>query len=127
MVDIESQVYTRLKAAIGSFADTSSTYSYAPSRFPFVSITMSDNYMVHLDNGDSEKYSAVMFEINVYANDKEAKLTAKNIFQIIDTEMYRMNFTRISYTPTPNLEDATIYRLTARYECETDGTRTYRR
>lgn len=127
MIDIENEVYTRLKTAIGNTAKTASTYTPFPQEFPFVSITMSDNYMSHLDNSDTEKYSTCMFEVNVYANDSRAKLTAKGIMQTIDTEMYSMNMTRLSYLPTPNMEDATIYRLTARYECETDGTRIYRR
>lgn len=127
MIDIENQVYTRLKTAIGTSAKTSSSYKHTPSSFPFISITMSDNYMSHLDNSDTEKYATCMFEVNVYANDDKAKLTAKALMQTIDTEMYAMNCVRVSCTPVPNLEDATIYRLVARYECETDGTNTYRR
>lgn len=127
MIDIENKVYTKLKTAIGSNATTSSSYNHTPSSFPFVSITMSDNTMSHLDNSAQEKYASCMFEINVYANDDEAKTTAKGIFQTIDTAMYKMNFVRISYSPVPNLEDGTIYRIVARYECETDGTTNYRR
>ena len=127
MIDIENQVYTRLKEAIGTSAKTSSSYARTPSSFPFVSITMSDNRVSHLDNSDAEKYATCMFEINVYANDSEAKTTAKSIMNTIDVEMYRMNGVRISCTPVPNLEDGTIYRLVARYECETDGINTYRR
>lgn len=127
MIDIENEVYTRVKTAIGDRAEMDSTYGRTPTSFPYVSLTMSDNFMSHLDNGDVEKYSSCMFEVNVYANDEVAKLTAKDLMQIIDTQMYRMNMTRITCVPTPNLEDATIYRLTARYTCETDGTYFYRR
>lgn len=127
MVDIENKVYTRLKTALSGLAKTSSTYARNPSSFPFVSIEMASNTMAHLDNADTEKFSICMFEINVYANDKTAKTTAKDLLQIVDTEMYKMNMERISYSPVPNLEDATIYRLAARYECVTDGNYTYRR
>lgn len=45
---------------------------------------------------------------------------------LINEMMYSMNFTRIAMTPIPNLEDATIYRITARYRAETDGEYIYR-
>ena len=127
MIDIENEVVTRIENAVGNRASVSSVYVNKPSSFPHISITMSDNYMSHLDNSDMEKYSTCMFEVNVYANDHIAKLTAKGLMQTIDGVMYQMNMTRLSCTPTPNLEDATIYRITARYRCETDGTRIYRR
>ena len=127
MIDIENEVVTRIKEAIGDRADVTSVYVNKPSSFPHISVTMSDNYMSHLDNSDMEKYSSCMFEINVYANDKIAKLTAKGLMQTIDATMYKMNMRRLSCVPTPNLEDATIYRITARYDCDTDGTRIYRR
>lgn len=127
MIDIENEVVTRIENAVGNRASVSSVYVNKPSSFPHISITMSDNYMSHLDNGDMEKYSTCMFEVNVYANDHIAKLTAKGLMQTVDGVMYQMNMTRLSCTPTPNLEDATIYRITARYRCETDGTRIYRR
>ena len=127
MIDIENEVVTRIKEAIGDRADVTSVYVNKPSSFPHISGTMSDNYMSHLDNSDMEKYSSCMFEINVYANDKIAKLTAKGLMQTIDATMYKMNMRRLSCVPTPNLEDATIYRITARYDCDTDGTRIYRR
>lgn len=68
-----------------------------------------------------------MYEINVYSNKVGTKKSeAKAIMQLIDGMMYERNFTRIALTPVPNLEDATIYRLTARYRAETDGTNIYR-
>lgn len=127
MIDIESKVVNRVINAVGNQAKVSSMYVNAPSSFPYISIIESDNYMSNLDNSDKEKYATVMYEVNVYANDDKKKLTARKLLKIVDTEMYAMNFTRISMTPVPNLEDATIYRLTARYECVTDGQYTYRR
>lgn len=47
--------------------------------------------------------------------------------KVIDDLMYQRNFTRISLSPIPNLENASIYRLVARYRAETDGTNLYRR
>ena len=127
MIDVENEVVTNIETAIGNNASVSSVYTRTPSSLPHVYITMSDNFMSHLDNSDAEKYSSFAFEVNVYANGDDAKLVAKDLMQTIDTEMYRMNMTRLSCIQTPNLEDATIYRLTARYTGETDGKYFYRR
>ena len=46
---------------------------------------------------------------------------------MLDELLWGMNFRRLAVTPVPNLENATIYRLTARYRVETDGIHFYRR
>ena len=104
-------------------------YIPAPAKFPHVSIVESDNYMSvgRLDSSPEEKYATVMYEVNVYTNDTTGKKAkAKAILDIIDQKMYSMNFTRLSRTVVPNLEDSTIYRMTARYRAETDGNTIYR-
>lgn len=71
--------------------------------------------------------SLVMFEINVYSNKSEGKKTeCKSIAKAIDEKMFSMNFRRLAFTPVPNLEDATIYRIIARYSAATDGENFYR-
>lgn len=132
MIDIESQVFTPIAQEIrsqfpGSFV--TGEYVKAPSRFPHVSIVESDNYMSlnRRDTSDTERYSTVMYEVNVYSNKSTGKKTeCRQIMGLIDHMMYARNFTRLSMTPVPNLEDATIYRITARYRAETDGTNLFR-
>lgn len=132
MIDIESQVFTPIAQEIrsqfpGSFV--TGEYVKAPSKFPHVSIVESDNYMSlnRRDTSDTERYSTVMYEVNVYSNKSTGKKTeCRQIMGLIDHMMYARNFTRLSMTPVPNLEDATIYRITARYRAETDGDRLYR-
>lgn len=132
MIDIENRVFTPIAQAVrAEFSGASVTGEYvrAPSRFPHVSITESDNYMTlqHLDSADAEKYATIMYEINVYSNKASGKKSeAKAIMALIDQMMYSLNFVRIAMTPVPNLEDSTIYRITARYRAETDGTRLFR-
>lgn len=132
MIDIESAVFSPISKAIkdaypGAFV--TGEYVKAPSSFPHVSIVESDNYMSmnRLDTSDTEKYSTVMYEINVYSNKTAGKKSeCRAIMGLIDHMMYCRNFTRLSMAPIPNLEDATIYRITARYRAETDGTRLFR-
>jgi hypothetical protein len=102
----------------------------APSSFPHVSIVEQDNYMPteRLDSSDTEKFAALMYEVNVYSNKSPGKKAeCRKIMSFIDKMMYARNFRRIALSPIPNLENATIYRLVARYRAETDGTKLYRR
>lgn len=132
MIDVENEIYTPLARALRAEfpgINVSGEYVRAPSKFPHVSIVESDNYMTirHLDNADDEKYATLMYEINVYSNKSGGKKSeAKAIMGLIDGMMYDLNFTRLAMTPVPNLEDSTIYRITARYRAETDGTNMYR-
>lgn len=133
MIDIENQIYTPIAKALRSeFPDIfiSGEYINAPSSFPYVSIVEQDNYATqsHMDSGDTEAFSTLMYEVNVYSNKSVGKkAVCREIMTFIDNMMYLSNFRRISLSPVPNMENATIYRLVARYRAETDGTNIYRR
>lgn len=133
MVDIESQVFTKIATALRTeFSDIFVTGEYmnAPAKFPFVSIVEADNYLDsrYLDGRETEHYARLMYEVNVYSNREGTKKSeCRKILNFIDQMMYGMNFTRISMNPVPNMEDAKIYRLNARYEGVSDGETTYRR
>ena len=133
MIDIENEVYTPIaKELRKSFKgiNVSGVYVNAPSSFPHVTIIEQDNYMStdNMDSSDSEQYATIMYEVNVYSNKStDKKSECKKIMSLIDKLMYKYNFTRLSLSPVPNLENATIYRLVARYRAETDGSKIYRR
>jgi len=131
MIDCENEVYTRIARVLREKfpgINIAGEYVQAPSGFPHVSITQSDNSVVSERMTGSAEMAQVMFEINVYSNKTEGKKTeCKSIMKVIDDVMFSMNFKRQALTPVPNLEDATIYRLVARYRAMTDGTYFYRR
>lgn len=133
MIDIENQVYTAVANKLReSFPgiNVSGEYVREPAKFPHVSIEEKDNYVLRgsLDTGETEKFASVMYEITIYSNRQgQKKQDAKDILEIVDSMMYSMNFVRTAKTPVPNLENATIYRLVARYEAVTDGERIYRK
>lgn len=132
MIDIENQIYTPIaKALRNKFSGiiVSGEYINAPPDFPYVSIVEQDNYttQAHMDSGSVE-FSTLMYEVNVYSNKSVGKkATCREIITFIDNLMYSKNFRRISLSPVPNMENATIYRIVARYKAETDGTNLYRR
>lgn len=132
MIDIESWVYDPIAKALRtefSGINVTSEYVRAPSAFPHVSVIENDNYTAinELDTSDTERFATVMYEVNVYSNKASGKKSeARAILKKIDEMMYARNFTRIAMTPVPNMEESTIYRLTARYRAETDGNNIYR-
>lgn len=133
MIDVEREIYTPIAQALRvafSGINVSGEYVKAPSSFPHVSIVEQDNYTTaeRMDTSDMEKFATLMYEVNVYSDKGTGKKSeCRNIMKVIDDMMYARNFTRISLVPVPNLENATIYRLVARYRAETDGTTLYRR
>lgn len=132
MIDCENEVYTLIAQALRaeySAIDIASEYVKSPSAFPHVSVVMMDNSIMEqtMDSGDHE-VAIVMFEINVFSNKAKGKKSeCKKIMSIIDGVLTPRNFKRLTLTPVPNMEDASIYRLVARYRAATDGTYFYRR
>lgn len=102
----------------------------SPATFPAVVIVEADNSVVQrmrLAAPDIEQAASLLYEVNIYTNRVGYKrLDAKEIMQIIDEEFASMGFTRTLCTPISNLQDASIYRLLARYTgvamSETEGT-----
>mgnify|MGYP000296376232 CR=1 FL=1 len=127
MIDVESQIYTPIAEALrAQFPGilVSGEYVNAPTRFPYVSLVEE----AHMDSGDTERFATLMYEVNVYSDKAGGKKSVcRKIMRFVDNLMYAKNFRRISLSPVPNLENATIYRLVARYKAETDGTTLYRR
>lgn len=133
MIDIEREVYTPIVKTLRKRfpgISVSSEYVNSPAKFPYVSIVEQDNYptVEHLDNSNTERYATVMYEVNVYSDKAgKKKSVCREIMGVIDEMLYKQNFTRISMSPVPNMENGTIYRLVARYKAETDGENLYRR
>ena len=133
MINIENEIYTILATELESAfpsINVTGEYTNTPPGFPCVSITESDNYTAanRLDSSPTEKYGVLMYEINVYSNKAYArKSECKAIMQVIDSKLLSLNFIRLALTPVPNLFDASVYRMTARYRAESDGANIYRR
>lgn len=133
MIDVESVIFTKIAGKLRSKfkgITVSGEYVNAPPKFPYVSVVEQDNYSSadKLDSSIREKFATVMYEVNVYSNKSGYKKSeAREIMGEIDRMFIGMNFKRLSLNPVPNMENATIYRLTARYRAETDGQIFYRK
>lgn len=117
MIDIENIVVNTVAEAVwGTYpnADVSSDYDPAPETMPTVFIYEASNtaYEQSFDDALKNHHVNVMYQVDVFALDKE---TAKAIRDIVDTAMQGMKFTRTYSAPTLNI-DRTIKRYTLRYE-----------
>lgn len=123
MIDIETAVFSKIASVLRETYEgifVGGEYTDTPARFPAVTIVENDNsvlqsmttYAPYIENAVN-----VAYEINVYTNTIGYKKSeAKDIMQTVDDEFAKLGFTRTMCNPISNLQDATIYRLVARYE-----------
>lgn len=137
MISIENMMVDKVNNAVASLKATYpklkvvSDYVAASETFPLISVVEADNYS-HVETQDTalEDHAAnVMIEINIFANDKKKKSTAKKIASVVDECMLGNLFTRMFMGQVPNI-DRTIYRITMRYRAvvapvEKDGDTIY--
>ena len=94
-----------------------------PSRYPAVTLVQRDSSVAleYSSVQSPEMAASVMFQADVYSNQiGGAKVEAKQILATVDEVMTRLGFARLSAAPVDNLQDGSIYRLTARWEALVD-------
>lgn len=121
MIDIESDVYAAVSAALkAEFPGiwTSGENADRPASFPAVTIVEEDNSVKEdMRTLNIENAVEVMYEVNVYTNTVGyRKQDAKKIMAFADKVMAQLNFTRQSVNHPPNFQDEKIYKYTARYK-----------
>lgn len=122
MIDIENEIFDIISSQTRyEFPDIYITGEYvkSPPSFPCVSLIEMDNSVFReTQSTDSmENHVIVMYEMNVYSNRiKGKKAECKRIASFIDNVLVKLNFTRTMLEPTPNQNDATIYRMLGRYK-----------
>lgn len=134
MINIENDIFNRVSKKVrAEFPDIYMTGEYvkSPPSFPATSLVEMDNtvYDITRTSSDNENHVTVMYEVNTYSNKTKGKKSeCKAIAALIDTEMISLGFTRTMLQPIPNMDDATIYRMTARYTAIVSKNKTiYRR
>lgn len=121
MINIEEELFSNVATRVrNEYPDIYMVGEYvkSPPSFPCVSLIEMDNSVytkTQTSDGD-ENHSQVMYELNVYSNRLRAKKAeCKKITALIDSVMLEYGFTRTMLQPIPNMDDATIYRMLARY------------
>lgn len=131
MIEVEAKVFSPIYMALRDQYNgiyVTSEPAPIPSKPLAVSIVQMDSYssIGKQDNTLEEKFSTVMFQVDVYSNKQSGKKSqCKEVMNFIDNMMFKLNFMRLTLIPVP-MEDSGYYRLTARYRAETDGQTFYR-
>ena len=121
MINVESEIFDIVATAVRNAYPgiyMIGEYVKSPSKFPCVSLVEIDNSAYRRTQTDSsvENHAELMYELNVYSNKKSGKKSeCKAIAALIDNEMAALGFSRSMLQPIPNMDDATIYRVTGRY------------
>lgn len=126
MIDYEREIYThvveRVQALHGDVEFSGIDEERLPSKFPFVSLVEADNATRTdtIDSGSFENHVNVMYEVNVYSNKSGGKKAeCRAILATIDETFIWMGFARTMRKPV-SMDDATIYRMVARYTAAID-------
>lgn len=126
MINAENDIYDtvsdELRDIYGQKIFLSGEYFDTPAKFPAVSVIEIDNSVYsRMTTTTIENAAKITYEVNVFSNKVGyKKFEAKEIMGVIDRVMASMNFTRIMMSPVSNIQDASIYRLTARYKAVID-------
>ncbi len=123
MIDTENMLFTRVKNDLPKTVKTGTMYAKSQSEFPYVTLVVVDNavYEPFIDSARIENAADIMVEVNVYSNKTSGKKEeCKKLMKTIDDTLSGLNLVRTFCKPTPNLEDATVYRMTARYRAIVD-------
>ena len=122
MIDIEKDIFNAVSTKVrDEIPDIfmSGEYVKSPPSFPASSLVEMDNsaYTSTQTSAETENHANVMYEVNVYSNKQVGKKSeCRKIISLIDNEMAALGFTRTMLQPIPNMDDATIYRMIARYK-----------
>ena len=121
MIDCENEIFSIVSRSVREKYPSvfiSGEYVRTPSKFPFVSLIEMSNtaYDRTQTNGSLENHASLMYEVNIYSNKTSGKKSeCKAIASLIDNELAALGFSRTMLQPIPNMDDATIYRMTGRY------------
>ena len=130
MIDCEAKVFQACADAFRAAYPNgfiAGEYVAQPPKFPAVSVVEMDNNVDEraMDNGNVENAVNVMYQVDVYSNlNKGKKAQAKAIVALIDEVLAKYRFVRTFCNPIQNMNDATIYRMTARYRRRITDTET---
>ena len=101
----------------GSKASVTIEYETTPKTMPAVTVMEIDNTIVQrMRTTKIENADRVVYQINVYSDKLNGrKQEARSLMSVVDRAMLNAGFTRIMMNQIPNLVDARVYRIVARY------------
>lgn len=123
MIDIEAKVFAAVKAGLPLGTECRDTYQCIQKKFPLVTVSEIGNVVQDRfeDSEEIENATLLTYEINAFSNlEGGKKKQAKTLIGAVDSVMAELGFERVYCQPSPNIADATIFRMTARYRAVID-------
>lgn len=122
MIDIENEVFTTVAKALrdkhkGIVVYGDETKRIVPS-FPAATIVEEDNsaYTPSMTSPAKENHASLMYKVDVYSNKETGKKAeCKAIMSTINDVMTGMGFVRTLCQPVANIQNISIYRMTAQF------------
>lgn len=120
MIDYSNEIFndaaTVLRNAVSGIT-VIGEYVSSPTSFPTVTIDEIDNRQFQRDSAKTEKFAAVRYRVQVFSNKSNGKRAeARSIFNVIDTRLVELGFTRKTYTATPDVYNSSVYQITATFD-----------
>lgn len=122
MITLENQVVDAIDIALENeypSAFVTAGYIKSASQFPCIQVVEIDNRVFERATSLSEieVMATIVIEINFYSNKVNGKKEeCRQLALITDEVMEKLGFMRILFSQTPNYEDATVYRMTGRWQ-----------
>jgi hypothetical protein len=127
MINPENFLLSEVKSALPNSVRISGEYQRT-SILPLVTLEVKNNTVStkYIDSSGIENVVEIMVEINAYSNKIDGKKEeCKELIECTDDAMKKWHLVRTFCQPTPNLEDSTIFRITARYKGKIDKNKTF--
>lgn len=124
MLDYSRQIFSRLTIRLREVYEniyTSRNDTTSPPKIPAVTCVQKNNvnYLRTIDSDSHENHVKVMFQVDVYTNNKDeaSKIElAENIRDTVSDFFLDLGFNRTLCEPIPNVQDLAIYRISMRFE-----------
>lgn len=123
MISVENFIFSRISKKLreeypGAYVSGEEvrTPAFEDSSIAVSIVEASNSVYRRMTTTTIENAAQVMYEVNVYSNKVGYKKSeAKEVLAFIDEQFSQMGLVRTMSTPMANLQDATIYRIVARY------------
>lgn len=96
----------------------------APSKFPCLGVVLSDNGTTQSmrDSSGEDNYHDITIRVDVWSNKTNGKQAeAEGIMNDVRGILLPLNFRQVSCRPTSDINNATVYRLTAEFTATVDA------
>ena len=121
--EIQTLVLTAVLNDYSTCTITNATIA-APSKFPCLGVVLSDNGTTQSmrDSSGEDKFHDITLRVDAWSNKTNGKQgEAEGIMNTVRGVLLPLNFRQVNCRPTSDINNATVYRLTAEFTATVDA------